>query len=145
MLPSRLVSRLRCAGALSIVCLLTVGCGGSADKKIAVSGSASFDGEPIENGEIEFKPTESGGRPAVGTIVGGKYRISEQFGAKPGNYSVSITARRQTEVQGPGNPYATDAVATEQYIPPKYNANTTLQVDISAASAVHDFQLVSKD
>ena len=81
----------------------------------------------------------------MGAIVDGRYQIAEQYGARPGRYSVSITARREAKVQGPGNPYATDAVTTEQFIPQKYNDSTTLQVDISEASAVHDFELVSKN
>ena len=136
--------RWRCNGILLLFCLLIFGCG-AGKEKIAISGSVTFDGEPVANGEIEFQPNKPGERPAMGTIVGGKYRISERFGAKPGKYSVSIIARREAKLQGQGNPYATDAVATQQYIPPQYNVSTTLQVDISAATAVHDFELVSKN
>jgi hypothetical protein len=124
---------------LAAACVLACGCGSNGEK-IAVSGQVTFDGKPIASGEIVFEPIDSGGRPAVGTIVDGSYHLPEAFGAQPGKYRVRITADRPTGARG-NNPYAPDAVPTEQYIPPKYNAATTLEAVIASDRAEHDFDL----
>jgi len=77
-------NRLAALAAISGILLLTVaGCGGST----AVSGSVSYEGEPVENGAITFTPADGLGPSSGGTISGGRYRVDD---LAPGEKIVQI-------------------------------------------------------
>ena len=125
-----------------VAALPTVGCS-SESERIAVSGEVSMDGAPVPNGEITFAPADGSIQQATAPIVEGQYAMDERFGAVPGSYRVMIRGFREIPATGPGNPYAPDAVPTEQYIPARYNERTTLTAEVSADQPRHDFQLQS--
>ncbi|NLS96108.1 MAG: hypothetical protein GXX96_28550 [Planctomycetaceae bacterium] len=88
--------------ALWITCLMVLsGCGGADDVgRIDVSGSATFDGQPIVYGQIDFTPDNAKGHsgPAgYADIVDGKFNTAEGTGSGivPGAHIVRITAYPQ--------------------------------------------------
>ncbi len=87
-----------------------------------VSGSVSFDGQAVSNGQILFLPTDSPSAPNAGRIEDGTYRLQ----ATPGPKRVQIRAAR---VVGQSPP---DAMGPQyqDYIPGQFNTESTLTAEI---------------
>jgi hypothetical protein len=88
----------RCFG-LWLACLVILcGCGRSDDvARIDVSGRATFDGQPIVYGQIDFTPDHAKGHqgpPGYAEIVDGKYDTARTGGrgVVPGAHVVRVTA-----------------------------------------------------
>ncbi len=114
--------------------LLPTGCGKGADACF-VSGEVSYDGKPVEDGAIRFD--RIGGETSVvgkGRIIDGKYSLPLSEGMVAGEYQVAIYANRKTDTpmkafeQLAGETAA--LVEVEQFIPPRYNAETKLKVKL---------------
>lgn len=137
--------RLVCALLLAIGLL---GCGGEppykGDKRYAVQGTVTFNGEPVNNGTIAF--VGESGDPAKqftgqGIILDGKYSIEEGKGPNAGKYHVVIRWSKPTGKtrKDPDTGEMVDVV--KEVIPKKYNEVTELRADVSAASTTFDFKL----
>lgn len=128
------------------VCLLLVcaGCGGG---RVAVEGSVTFDGKPVESGTISFEPADGQGATAGGPIEGGRYALSGDSAVAPGKKIVRIRAVRKTGRKiesGPPSPPGTMVEETESYIPAQYNTQSTLGCEVTAGGANrHNFDLKS--
>jgi hypothetical protein len=95
--------------------LFVLGCG---DGHSVVSGTITFEGKPIPDGEISFHPDDRSAAIAA-PIKNGSYRLA----LRPGGARVQIIATRsegQTAL-GPGS---------VQYLPKQYNEASELHVDI---------------
>ena len=80
-----------CAVLLFSVASLA-GCGTDSDR-LSVYGSVKQGGEPVENGQILFKPTPGATGPTAGTsIKNGRYQFDSETGPIPGDYKIQITA-----------------------------------------------------
>jgi predicted small lipoprotein YifL len=104
--------------------LLLAGCGTSGPATYPVKGTASFEGRPIPEGDIQFIPENPEQRAEGGRIVDGKFT----FEATAGKKRVEITASRADPVlKGPkGEPTFVD------YIPAQFNTQSTLTADVNA-------------
>ncbi|UUO04320.1 hypothetical protein M4951_13045 [Blastopirellula sp. J2-11] len=105
------------------------GCGKQLDSEgyFILHGQASWNGEPIKDGLIVFRTTESGKRNVAASINGGEFDVKIQ----PGKKTVEITAMREV----PGK-YALGASgekipAREPFIPKQFNTETELSADIT--------------
>ncbi len=124
------------------VCLLigltwfTAGCG-TGPKTYWVQGSVTFDGRPIEIGEIIFVPLDKDLGPDAGSIKNGTFA----FAVKAGKKRVEIRASRAV----PGQRTSMGPVY-EDYIPARYNSRSELPpVDvIPGGKNQWDFPLTSK-
>jgi hypothetical protein len=89
--------------AVTLLCaILTaatfIGCGDDSGlpTRYPVSGTITYNGKALEQGNINFAPNGPGGRPAGGNIINGKYSLTTQDaedGAVPGEYKVSVVAK----------------------------------------------------
>jgi len=71
------------------------GCSDEFPKRYSVTGTVTYKGQPVEKGNITFKPTGTEGMPAAGTIEKGEFSlttVNADDGAVPGQYSVVVTA-----------------------------------------------------
>jgi hypothetical protein len=125
--------------------MLLVGCGPTGGlQKVVVEGSVSYDGTPVENGEIRFHPAAGTAGPVSGApIVAGRFRIEAKGGVPVGSHLVQIEAYDNTGVGGEmigGGPTA----ARTNYLPSKYNRDSELSVDIAGDRRVvtRDFDLL---
>lgn len=144
----KVISTLYRSGVLWVVTAAAlagqVGCGGGL---ASVSGSVTFGGQPVEDGEVRLVPTGTGagaGQVTGATIVQGRYDIPGDKGALPGTYRVEIRAQKKTGKKLPSIPPATPGTTydeTIQFIPPKYNDQSTLTVDLKSGSNAKDFEL----
>jgi hypothetical protein len=132
------MSARRGLGCGLLVCGLLVvsGCGGTTTAH-AVTGIVTFQGKPLPEGEIVFV-AEDGKASDPATVKDGKYSVQVTAGKK----LVRIRAARIK----PGG--ARDAMGTpvpEDYLPAKYNTQTTLRAEVVPGGPnVFDFPLQEK-
>ncbi len=111
--------------------VLAAGCGQSGPRAYPVSGTISFDGKPVSDGDILFIPADASLGPDAGKIVGGKFTAQ----AKQGKCRVEISA---LDI-GPDTPMFEGAPIAGNYIPGRYNAESELEVDVLPKGG-NDFQ-----
>jgi hypothetical protein len=118
---------------VATVLITTLGC-----SQPTVSGSVTFNGQPVSEGHIAFVPESGTGQGAGSNIVNGEYKLQ----TIAGKYKVEINASKmmplppgQTGMDG-----ATEEV--QSYIPARYNTQTELRAEVPAAGKV-DFELKS--
>jgi hypothetical protein len=113
--------------ALVTLLLAAVGCGSSmpALKNAPVKGTVQLDGKPMTEGEVSFGI--AGEVPIIIPVVNGAY-VGE---AVQGANRVEVRAYRQgTPVMMGDQQFGGDK---ENYIPAKYNLQSTLKADVTAA------------
>jgi len=140
---------------LAVAGVLLAGCGRRSKlRRLPVSGSVTFAGQPVDDGLIEFIPVDSTPGPSFGGAVkAGRYDVpAAQGGHEGGTYRVQITASRAS-----GKTFTVDArvlsrdgekmevPVMESLIPEKYNVASTLRVTLTpeASAAGVDFVLES--
>ncbi len=121
--------------------LAVSGCGGGG-APATLTGTVTFDGQPIEKGSIRLDPTgQPAGQPASTQITNGKYEFPSSANLRAGEYRVTIMGFR---VVGSSKDPETgqEVETTEQYIPERYNTRTELSVTLKAGANTQDFPLV---
>ena len=138
---------------LSASLLALVGGCGSADRPIAgsvaVSGTVTFNGQPLDQGMVRFAPDGGMGQPATGQIKNGRFAMqttASSPGVVPGKYKVSVVSNKPfiPPVLAPGTPPDPKAdLEPESYIPKRYNDIKTsgLELDVKGASSAATFAL----
>jgi hypothetical protein len=103
--------------------LIFGGCGDNGPTEYGVSGSVTLDGQPIEQGEIQFIPADKQGTLQACPIGNGKFECRVTEGQK----RVEITATREAPT-----PAADGLPNFVSYIPAAYNAQSTLTAEVKA-------------
>jgi hypothetical protein len=108
-------------------------------RRYKVSGTATFDGQPMPEGDILFFPLDKATGPEAGKIKDGHFQLK----AREGKHRVEISASRilpGSKVRGAGG----EPVA-EEYIPEQYNNKSTLEAEVKPqAENTFEFQLERK-
>jgi hypothetical protein len=119
-----------------LAAVLVSGCG---DGLIIVRGQVLFDNVPLENGSINFRPTEGTTGPTAGAnIKDGAYQVPN--GLARGTYAVEIRSWRKTGKQV-ASPVGT-IEETVNAIPAFYwGEATTLRAHLQPGSGSVDFKL----
>ncbi len=106
-----------------------------------VAGEITVDGAPLEEGTIGFAPWDGKGPTAGTTIRAGRYEVE----MLPGKKRVSIEGFR---AGGPKRrdsyPGMADRQSKVQYLPARYNSESTLEQEISADGQPVNFKLQGK-
>jgi hypothetical protein len=151
--------------------LVTASCGPADDglgKRFPVSGKVTYNGNPLEKGNISFIPDDPKGVGATGAIEGGSFTLStggKDDGARAGKYKVIITSKEDSSAKAKadfekaraGRPsgaggdvaivpreFVTKAAATaKSLIPAGYGdpSTTTLTAEVKEQSNTIDFPL----
>ena len=111
-----------------------VGCGESGPERIGMSGTVTYNGEPIFEGEISFLPADGTQAPPTSTtIMDGKYQLPAKWALVPGTYNVSVMSYKPADSSAklPGSeldrPPATGGIQVrDQLLPDKFNTKTTI-------------------
>jgi hypothetical protein len=147
-MSSKAISIARFLMALSA--LVAVGCGRGGPERSVVTGKVTYRGEPVENGEIWFLPVKDANLPSWSAkIIKGEYAAFGRGGVPVGTHRVEIRAWRihgQVDMDLVSGPAKGQAEPTrEQYIPPKYNEQSTLEITVASGSGkiVKDFALTN--
>lgn len=126
-----------CAPCL-LICAALAGCGGGPSN---VTGTVTFDGQPVKEGSIAFVKTD-------GSVREGAIIKDGAFEAKmaPGKYKVEIRAKKVTgkRKQKGFDGKDEELDITEEMIPENYNAKTELTEEIKSGSNTLKFELKSK-
>lgn len=129
------------------VAVLVGGCGGGDGlKREAVSGKVTFNGKPLEQGTIQFLPTQGDQNAgAWGQIVDGAYSIGTSEGPAAGEYSVSITSASSGGAAADVPPGDDSGQVDPNAVPEQYNLRTTLKATVEAGKANElNYDLTSK-
>ena len=110
--------------ALCLLVLLVAGCGPSGPETYPVSGTVTWNGDPLPEGDIVFSPVDGSIAPDAGKIVDGKF----EFQAQPGEKRVEIDATRESGEVDP----VMHMAPREAYIPSKYNSESILKATVTA-------------
>jgi hypothetical protein len=126
MMPLRL-SRMALGLLLAVPYL---GCSDASGGREAVSGEVHFKGQPLDQGTIQFVPTEGQDTTSGNLINQGKYTVPKKQGLKPGKYRVLISSgdpkQHAPPEELPGAPFP---VAKER-IPREYNTASKQIVEV---------------
>ncbi len=122
------------SGAVSIglslpFMLALAGCGGgNAVDRTPISGTVTFQDQPVQDGQIRFAP-ETGTTSAVviEPIADGRYATTTSGGLPPGKYRVEILA---FDPKTP-SPESAEDPPRKQLIPPNYNDQSKLRLTVA--------------
>ena len=124
----------------ALASVLIAGCSEPASGE--VSGTVTFDGQPIEQGSISFTPVDGNGPTAGGAIIGGKYTAPK---VPVGASKVTISGAKETEKKRMyDDPKAPLVQTSVEMLPAKYSdvKATTLEYQVVAGNQTKDFTLV---
>jgi hypothetical protein len=111
--------------------------------RVAVSGTVTFDSNPLPAGKIQLQPIGTG-PTAVGEIQDGRFSIAQSVGPSPGKHRVTISSRTATKIGEGQEPGGAPKLEPEK-IPKRYNTQSKLEVDIASEGPVTlDFPLDRK-
>jgi hypothetical protein len=135
-----------CCG-ICLVIATCLGCGKKSPQRAAVSGRVTFDGQPIDEGVIQFLPVEGTVGPETGGVIaGGQYDIPKSRGPVVGTNRVELRASKKTgrKIQDPtGRPGTLTDEYTEVF-PPSSNTNSSLVREIKDDLNTLDFDIPIK-
>ena len=143
--PERKAVRLPVACAALLVLLVLPGCRHSELEKRVVRGKVTYASQPVTNGDVLFYPLDDTRGPVAGaSIKDGAYVAEAKDGVPVGRHRVQIRAFRVDARNMPATPEELDAPGQrQQYLPEKYNTNTTLEITVPSGSGPlrYDFDL----
>lgn len=129
------------AGFAALMAAL-VGCGPT-DGLISVTGSVTYNGEPVQDGSISFTPIDGRGSSGGGVIENGQIVRGK---SSPGKIAVQIYANKIVEKKNPSKEEIERGITSDrvQYLPAPYNQQSKLRIEISESAHNFDFDLNSK-
>ena len=133
------------AVTLTALSTAVTGCSRADGNRAAISGRVTLDGTPIEEGSILFVPVEgAAGNVAGGPIKDGRYKLPPNAGAFVGRNRVEIRSPRTTgrTIQyAPGTAPSQEVI---QMVARRFNAESTLKVEVQPGQNSADFAVGSK-
>jgi hypothetical protein len=132
------MSLVRCAFFAAAV-FIVAGCD-SGPPTAEISGNVSYDGKPIEVGNISFYPRDGKGTTSGGVIINGAYMAK---GVSFGEMDVKINASKVIRKRKlyPSNPKSDEVEERGEFLPEKYHEKTTLTLDVKERVMKKDFDL----
>jgi hypothetical protein len=119
------------------VLLGLVGCG-NAGKTTLVEGTVSYQDEPVHRGGIRFIPEDSNVSPTGGVIKDGKYSVRVPWGQMKVQINSAKEIGKRKLYDTPNSP---EGPIMGESLPPKYNENTELSLDVQGARMDKDWEL----
>ncbi len=135
--------RLTICLALTILC---GGCGGGAPPisgpaRQALTGTVTFNGEPVEGGSIAFVGQSAELRNCGAPITEGKYALTRENGPNVGKYTVQIRWQRPLGKKVKNLDTGKEEETSVEVIPKKYNDSSNETVEIQSGSNTFDFAI----
>jgi hypothetical protein len=131
----------RCLGTAAVFAVavgLLIGCSGGSESG-EVSGTVTYDGKPVEDGAINFFPSDGKSSTAGDVIKNGKYSAKK---VPVGKMKVTISG---SKVVGKKKVYDTkdspEMPVTQELLPAKYNTASELTLDVKSGSNEKNWEL----
>jgi len=107
-----------------------------------VTGQVTFDGQPVKDGHVSFTPVDGKGQTGGAPIADGRFKAEQVPATKMkvalhGNKVIGTRKAYDT----PESPVMPDVV---ELLPPKYNFNSELTLDVKRGSQDVKYDLKSK-
>lgn len=129
----------RRSAAVLVGLVFALGCAEQGPRRHPVTGTVTWEGEPVAEGDILFYPQQAGQHPDGGLIRDGRFEAK----VKAGQHRVEIRATRDSP--GRDNPQMRTP-PREDYIPSRYNTESTLTAEVTAVGPNQlEFALKSDD
>jgi hypothetical protein len=125
-----------------VLAITLAGCGKSGIERVHISGKATYDGKPIEIGQIRFVPiTPDTGPITIDRIENGEYETATTGGVTVGTHRVELRAYDSHEYETA--PRVAGSASVKQLLPDKYNrkSDVTLEIKSGEGSITRDFEL----
>jgi hypothetical protein len=107
-----------------------------------VSGEVTFDGQPLKDGRVQFTPLDGKGQTGGEPIKDGKFTAKVPVANMKVEISANKVVGKHRVYEGdPNSPVTEDVV---ELIPPKYNFNSELMLDVKPGSQTVKYDLKSK-
>lgn len=129
-----------------VILLFAAGCNDSDSrmKKVVVRGIVTIDGQPLPRGKIRFYPSGDTKGPVSGAAIkDGAYLALGRGGVPVGSHKVDIRAYRPDKRYASQTISDGEGVPSEQYLPERYNVQTTLTATVTDSTSTLDFELSS--
>lgn len=108
----------------------------------AVAGRVTWQGQPLENGIISFRPLEDQPFESGATIQQGAFTIPREKGLVPGRYRVRIHASKADPSLPPPAEGDRDMRPGVEVLPKKYNSASELTAEVGSwGSSTVSFEL----
>src|SRR5438876_8124942 len=111
------------------------GCGVSGPVRYEVTGKVVFNGQPLDEGIIEFEPLDGQGSKSGDLIKNGNYKVPQEKGLFPGRYKVTLIGGDGRSAAGNAGierqPKGAPSPAGKERIPPEYNVKSTLVREVT--------------
>jgi len=124
--------------AAPLLCCLAAlaGCGPGGPRTVPVSGSVTFAGQPVADGEIAFRSADGVTASWAGPIVAGRYALNSTVGPKRVEI-IAVRPKRGAKPKASG-----EGVINEMYIPDRYNLESELAAEVTESGPNEfDFRL----
>lgn len=106
-----------------------------------VNGTVTVDSEPLREGTVRFVPVDGASQTASAMVSGGKFTATVPVGLMRVEFSGSKVVGRQKMYNTPDSP-AVDMVI--ELLPPRYNVQSELTLDVQAGPQDAPFELSSR-
>lgn len=114
--------------------ILVIGCAGAIGcqrlERVTSNGTVTYDGQPVATGMIVFRPLDRSSAPEAAPISAGKFTINGGLGKR--RVEIRGTRRIDESTLPKTMPRLEGEPLYEDYIPSAYNAESTLEVDVTA-------------
>ncbi len=138
---------MRCRLPLSVLVLvLAAGCS-RGPTRVAVSGTVTFNGAPVDGGRIMFIPEDKASDPlgfANAPIDNGSFALDASHGPSLGKHKVEIVWFKKTGKQIVGSDPPNKVDETIQVIPDTFNQRSTLMEDIQSSMSPLKYDLTGE-
>jgi hypothetical protein len=126
------------APALLAALLAQAGCG---SRDAQVQGTVQVDGKPLEKGWIIFVPADGKTKTAGGEIKGGHYSVKVPVGTMKVSISAPQVVGKKKLYDTPDSP---EQDVTSEALPPRYNRQSDLTLDVKPGTNPKDYDLTSQ-
>lgn len=125
------------------IALAAAGCGGPAGPPVGtVTGTVTFDGQPVANASIQFVPKGEGRTSTAVTDAEGKYTLlydSTQAGALVGKHLVRVTTAVPPQYGDDGK--VIKGTGEKEKLPERFNTASEIEKEVKAGANVIDLTL----
>jgi len=127
---------------LAAILFTAIGCGAETGDRLPLSGKVQFNGQPLEQGTIEFASADR--QQQTGAVIqGGTFDIPATQGLPPGEYIVRISSAEEGAAPPPDQPPGPESInaVNLERIPAEFNSNSKLKVELSAEQTDFQFEI----